>query len=103
MTRRIYRFGKHTLDLAARQMLSAGQPVEVPAKVFDCLAYLIEQHGRAVGHDELVAAVWGKTEISESLLRQTIRRVRTVLGDSGGQQSMLRTVPGFGYQFVADV
>lgn len=102
MTRPIYRFGNSVIDVAARQMRSAGKPVEVPAKVFDCLVYLIQQRGRAVGHDELIAAVWGKTEISESLLRQTIRRVRSVLEGTGDQQGMLRTVPGFGYQFTAD-
>ncbi|ANB19810.1 winged helix-turn-helix domain-containing protein [Dokdonella koreensis] len=103
MTRRSYRFGDSILDVDARQLLHAGQPVQVPAKVFDCLVYLVQHNGRAIGHDELVAAVWGKTEISESLLRQTIRRVRSVLGEDGSQKNMLRTVPGFGYQFTAEV
>lgn len=103
MTRRCYRFGDNLLDVDARQLLSAGSPVAVPAKVFDCLVYLVQHTGRAIGHDELVAAVWGKTEISESLLRQTIRRVRSVLGEDGSQAGMLRTLPGFGYQFTAEV
>lgn len=103
MTRRSYRFGDHILDVDARRLLSAGRPVQVPAKVFDCLVYLVQHRGRAIGHDELVAAVWGKTEISESLLRQTIRRVRSVLDEDGSPQSVLRTIPGFGYQFAAEV
>jgi len=75
----------------------------LPPKVFDCLAYLIERHERAVGRDELVAAVWGKTEITDTLLGQTILKARRAIGDSADEQKAIRTIPRFGYAWVADL
>ena len=69
--------------------------------VFDCLTYLLEHHDRAVGRDELVAAVWGKADVSDTLLGQTILRIRRELGDDAKEQRILRTIPRFGYRWAA--
>ncbi|MFI4970738.1 MAG: winged helix-turn-helix domain-containing protein, partial [Lysobacterales bacterium] len=71
--------------------------------MFDCLAYLIEHRERAIGRDELVAAVWGKTEISDTLLGQTVLRIRRELGDDGKDPRIVRTIPRFGYCWIAAV
>ncbi len=69
--------------------------------VFDCIAYLIEHRNRAVGRDELIAAVWGKTDVAYSLLGQLVAKARRALGGSGSDTNVIRTIPGFGYQWVA--
>ncbi|HEY6943291.1 winged helix-turn-helix domain-containing protein, partial [Dokdonella sp.] len=69
-------------------------------RAFDCLAYLIEHRERAVGRDELIAAVWGRVELSDALLGHTIVRIRRSLGDTGNEQRTIRTVPRFGYRWV---
>lgn len=69
--------------------------------MFDCLAYLLERRQRAVGRDELVAAVWGKVEITDTLLGQTIMKARRAIGDSASEQNAIRTIPRFGYAWVA--
>jgi len=86
MTRRIYQSGDCRVDPVARDLMRGDRLVELPPQVFDCIAYLIERHGRAVGRDELVAAVWGKTEVSDTLLGQTVLRIRRELGDDGKEQ-----------------
>jgi len=98
---RIYRFADCRIDPARRELWRAGQLVELPPPVFDFLAYLIERHERAVGRDELVAAVWGKTAVSDTLLGQTVLRLRRELGDDAREQRLLRTIPRFGYRWVA--
>ena len=103
MSRTAYCFGDCRIDLAARELRRAGQLVVLPPKVFDCLAYLIERRERAVGRDELVAAVWGKTEISDTLLGQTLLKARRAVGDSAGAQQAIRTIPRFGYAWVAEL
>jgi DNA-binding winged helix-turn-helix (wHTH) protein/tetratricopeptide (TPR) repeat protein len=96
----IYRFADFRLDPAARELLRNGELVALPPRAFDCLAYLVERRERAVGRDELIAAVWGKVDVSDTLLAQTILRVRRAVGDTGNEQNAVRTVPRFGYRWV---
>lgn len=98
---RCYCFGEYRIVPALRELWLGDQLIALPPHVFDCLTYLVERHDRAVGRDELVAAVWGKTEISDTLLGQTILRIRRELGDDGKKQHAVRTIPRFGYRWVA--
>ncbi|HEX3125120.1 MAG TPA: winged helix-turn-helix domain-containing protein [Rhodanobacteraceae bacterium] len=98
---RSYRFGEFRIIPALRELWRGDRLITLPPQVFECLTYLIEHHDRAVGRDELVAAVWGKTEISDTLLGQTILRIRRDLGDDAKVQGLLRTIPRFGYRWVA--
>lgn len=99
----VYRFGACAVDTLARELRHAGEAVDLPASAFDCLVYLIEQRSRPVGRDELIAAVWGRAEVSETLLNHTILRLRKTLGDSAREQRMIRTAARYGYRWVADV
>ncbi len=101
--KRSYRFGDFELDTRARELLQNGQQVALAVVAFDCLAYLIEHRDRPVGRDELISAVWGRTDVSESTLAHTIVRLRQVLGDNGNDQHSIRTVPRLGFRWIADV
>jgi len=98
-----YRFGSFELNTHARELLQDGRPVALAVVALDCLAYLIEHRDRPVGRDELISAVWGRTDVSESTLAHTIVRLRQLLGDSGNDQHSIRTVPRLGFRWVADV
>src|SRR5690606_19828226 len=100
---RTYRFGAYRIDACARELRRAGELLVVSPKVFDCIVYLIEHRERAVGRDELVAAVWGKVDVGDPLLGQIVVKARRVLGDTGSEQWAIRTVPRFGYRWVADL
>lgn len=101
MARTHLRFGDAQLDVAARELIVDGRRVELPPIVFDCIAYLATHRERAVGRDELVAAVWGRTSISDTMLGKAILAARRALGDTAEAQAILRTVPRFGYRWVA--
>ena len=103
MTRPLMRFGTCTVDTAARELRCDGALVTVSPKVFDCLAYLIAHRERAVGRDELIAAVWGRADVTDTLLGQTVLKVRRAIGDSGDEHGAIRTIPRFGYRWVAPV
>lgn len=100
---RVYRFGEFRLGVRARELTHRGDPVLLSVTAFDCLVYLIEHRDRAVGRDELISAVWGRTELSESTLAHTIVRLRNAIGDKGKEQRCIRTVPRLGFRWVADV
>jgi DNA-binding winged helix-turn-helix (wHTH) protein/tetratricopeptide (TPR) repeat protein len=101
MTNVRYRFGHHALDLAKRELLQDGVPVALPARVFECLAYLIEHRERAVDRDELARAVFSRSDVSDAQLAQIILRSRRALGDDGHEQRAIRTVPRFGFRWIA--
>lgn len=97
----LYRFGDCRIDLSGRELRRGGELVVLSPRVFDCLALLITHSDRAVGRDELVAHVWGKTEVTDTLLGQTILKARRAIGDSAAEQKSIRTLPRFGYAWVA--
>ena len=97
------RFGAFVLDGAARELRRDGTPVVVPRRVYDCIEYLAANRQRAVGRDELVEHVWGRANVSDVQLGQIIVQARRLLGDDGRVQAYVRTVPGYGYRWVADM
>jgi DNA-binding winged helix-turn-helix (wHTH) protein len=96
-------FGDFTLDPQVRELRRGEALLTVSPKVFDCIAYLIEHRERAVGRDELIAAVWGKVDVTDTLLGQTVLKARRAVGDSGNGQNVIRTIPRFGYRWVAEL
>src|SRR6185437_1347956 len=74
-----------------------------PRRTFECLDYLIANRDRAVGRDELVSAIFGRPNVSDAQLGQIVLRTRRVVDDDGNAQHAIRTIPGFGYRWIADV
>jgi len=100
MSRPILVFADCRLDVSARSLVRAGERIDLPPVVFDCIAYLATHRERAVGRDELVAAVWGKSAITDTMLGKAILAARRAVGDTAEAQALIRTVPRFGYHFV---
>src|SRR5690606_17912490 len=97
-----YRFGEFRLVSATRQAWRNGEPIRLPRRVFDCIVYLLENRERAIGRDELVAAIWGRVDVADTQLSQLMRRVRRALGDDGHSQRSIETVQGFGYRWAME-
>src|SRR5690606_35914783 len=89
-----------SLDPAARELRRGGDLVALPTSALYCLAYLVAHRDRAVGRDELIAAVWGRADVADALLAQTVLRIRRTLGDAGAEDSAIRTIARFGYRWV---
>lgn len=99
----VFQFGEFRLDPATRELWRGDAAVAVPPRAFDCIVYLVEHRERAVGRDELIAAVWGRTETGDGTLGQTVLAARRALDDTGKEQHAIRTVFRFGYHWVAPV
>src|SRR5262245_17388296 len=96
-------FGKCTLDADARELTRAGRVIHVEPQVFDVLVRLINRRGHVVSKDELVATVWHGRIVSDSTLSSRVNAARQAIGDSGEQQSFIRTVARRGFRFVGDL
>jgi len=100
---RSYSFAGFRFDPRARIVLRGDEPVALPPKSLECLAYLLEHRDRAVGRDELISAVWGRTDVGYAVLAQTLWKARRALGETRADTQLVRTVSRFGYQWVAPV
>lgn len=99
----VVHFGDWRLLPQARELWHRQDQVALPPRALDCLVYLIEHRERAVGRDELISAIWGRADISDTLVAQTVLRIRRTLAENGRGQEWVRTVPRFGYRWVAPV
>src|SRR3984893_3203502 len=99
----IFSFGEYRIDLELRELWHAETPVHVEPQVFDLLVCLVQNRDRVVSKDDLIASVWGDRIISESRLTSRINAARKAIGDSGGDQKLIRTAPRKGLRFVGAV
>jgi TolB-like protein len=93
-------FEQCTLDTDRRELRRGDDLVAVEPQVFDLLVFLIENRHRVVSKDDLIASVWRGRVVSESTLTSRINAARKAIGDSGEQQSLIRTIARKGIRFV---
>jgi len=98
-----YRFEDFVLDSDRRELRRAGSLIPVEPQVFDLLEYLICNRERVVSKDDLVASIWHGRIVSESALSTRINALRVAIGDSGGEQRLVKTLPRKGIRFVGAV
>jgi len=98
-----YLFEDFALDTERRELRRGDAVVAVEPKVFDLLAYVIENHQRVVTRDDLIAQVWDGRIVSESALARCINGARSAIRDSGEAQHLIKTLPRKGLRFVGIV
>jgi TolB-like protein len=96
-------FDDLTLDADRRELRRGAGRIAVEPQVFDLLVYLVQNRERVVSKDDLIASVWGGRIVSDSTLTSHINAARKAVGDSGGEQKLIRTVPRKGLRFVGTV
>ena len=83
-----------SLDRASRRVTVDGAEIVLTATEFDLLEYLMDQPGRVVSRDQLLAEVWGYAAVvGTRTVDVHVAQVRAKLGEA----SPIRTVRGVGY------
>jgi adenylate cyclase len=98
-----YLFEDFALDTERRELRRGQAPVAIEPKVFDLLAFAIENRRRVVSRDDLIAHVWDGRIVSESALTRCIYGARSAIGDDGEAQRLIKTLPRKGLRFVGPV
>jgi DNA-binding winged helix-turn-helix (wHTH) protein/pimeloyl-ACP methyl ester carboxylesterase len=96
-------FGDCAIDPERRELSRGNAVVEVEPQVFDLLLLLIRRRDQVVSRDDLLDSVWNGRIVSESTVNSRIAAARRAIGDSGGEQQLIRTVARRGVRFVGDV
>jgi two-component system, OmpR family, KDP operon response regulator KdpE len=96
----VMRTGDLEIDLGARPVTKAGEPLRLSPKEYDLLAELAVNLGRTVSHRDLLRAVWGSERADIQYLRVYIGQLRQKVGGAGGAP-LLVSEPGVGYRLAA--
>jgi two-component system response regulator RegX3 len=92
--------GDIRLDPARRQVLRAGEPVELSRKEFEVLELLMRNAGAVVKRERLLEEVWNTNWFgSTKTLDVHVSGLRRKLGDDPNEPRYLHTVRGIGFRF----
>lgn len=98
-----YVFEDYSFDTGRRELYRGTEAVTVAPQVFDLLDYLIRNRERVVSKDDLINAVWDGRVVSDAALTTRLNVARGVIGDSGQEQRLIKTLPRKGFRFIAPV
>ena len=90
----VLRVGAVTLDPEHRTISVDGSAVELTAKEFDVLAFLMASPGRVFSREQLLSSVWGQASYTGGRTVDVhVAQLRSKLGD----RNPIRTLRGVGY------
>ena len=95
-----YVFEDYSFDTDRRELHRGAEAVTVAPQVFDLLDYLIRNRERVVSKDDLINAVWDGRIVSDAALTTRLNVARGVIGDSGQEQRLIKTLPRKGFRFI---
>jgi len=97
----MYTFGDVTVNARAAEVTKGGTVVQLTAREFQLLTYLIDHRGATLSRDELLDAVWG---YNSSVMTRTVDVhvgiLRQKLEDHPRKPQYILTVHGLGYKFA---
>ena len=95
-------FSDVVVDFRAYKALRKHIPIDLSAREYRLLQYLVTKKGDVVTRDELLDEVWGYNSYpSTRTVDNHIARLRQKIEDNSDQPRHILTVHGVGYKFVA--
>lgn len=98
-----YHFANCVIRSDTRELLRDGVAQKIERRSFDLILYLLQLEGRVASKDELLEHVWGNHFVSESVIAQSIMKVRKALGITGKEPGPIKTIHRVGYRFASEV
>jgi DNA-binding response OmpR family regulator len=94
-------FGRLVVDLTAREVRVAGEPVPFTPREFDLLRLFAAHPRRAFGREELFERLWGGYGDLHTVTVH-VARLREKIEEDPAQPRLLVTVRGMGYRFEGE-
>jgi DNA-binding response OmpR family regulator len=96
------RFSNVVVDFKAYRALRDAEPIELSAREYRLLRYLVSKQGSVVTRDELLDEVWGYNSYPTTrTVDNHIARLRQKIETNIDEPQHILTVHGVGYKFVA--
>ncbi|HEX6797623.1 MAG TPA: response regulator transcription factor [Ktedonobacterales bacterium] len=92
--------GDLRIDIGRREVRRGTREIELPARLFDLLAYMVRNRGLVLTRDRLLQAVWGYEYAGDTRTVDVhIRWLRERIEDDPAAPVRIQTVRGVGYRF----
>lgn len=96
-----YQFGSVKIDFCAAEVTRNGEPLDLSAREFQLLRYLIEHRGSTLSRQQLLNEVWGyHTMPSTRTVDVHVAWLRQKLEENPRRPQLILTIHGLGYKFV---
>ncbi len=102
-TNTVYKFGPFQLETESDILYREGRELSVEPKLIEVLCYLIVQRDRYVPLAELHDELWAGRIVTDTAVRRTISKLRSILEDDTYNPQFIKSLPKRGYKMVASV
>ncbi|RRK11796.1 DNA-binding response regulator [Lactiplantibacillus garii] len=103
VNRAIMTVGNLQIDQNKYRVTRNGKSISLTPKEFELLVYFVEREGRVLSRDAILNHVWGYDYASETRIVDIhISHLREKIELDPKNPRLIRTVRGFGYEFVGD-
>jgi two-component system OmpR family response regulator len=90
-------FGDLTLDRRSREVRRGQRPIELTAKEFDLLDYLMTNSRQVLTRDRILEQVWGYDFLGDSNIIEVYVRYLRLKLEAEGESRLIQTMRGVGY------
>lgn len=95
-----WRFGEYVLDMRARTLTHAGQPVDVSPKELALLHFFLQRAGEALSREEILNRVWGHdVTVTPRSIDRFVATLRRKIERDPREPEFILTAREFGYKF----
>jgi two-component system alkaline phosphatase synthesis response regulator PhoP len=95
-----YSFGDVELNFRTHEAAKAGRPVDLSAREFEILKYLIRRRGEPVTRDQLLEDVWGDRYPFSRTVDNHIAKLRQKIETDPTEPRFIVTLHRIGYKFL---
>ena len=97
---RVLTNGDLRIDVDRREVTRGERQIELPARLFELLVYMVRNHGLVLTRDRLLQHVWGYDYAGDTRTVDVhVRWLREKLEDDPANPQLIQTVRGVGYRF----
>ena len=99
------RFGDFEFDVQAYELRRGGNLLKLERIPMELLSLLIDRHQQLVTREQIITHIWGSNVFldTDNSINTAIRKLRKALGDDSAIPTLIQTVPGKGYRFIAPI
>lgn len=97
------RIGDSWLYPSVHEVRRGTEVARLEPKAVALLVQLVQQPGRMVSREDLLARVWPGVVVSDDSLTQVVIKLRKALGDNPKHPRYIQTIPKRGYRLIAAV
>lgn len=94
-------FDRYKFDMETGRLWSGAEEIRLTPKASAVMKVLVTHAGRPVSKEEMFAAVWSGTAVSDDALTSCVQELRRALEDDSKKPRFIETRHRRGYQFVA--